>query len=364
MPLMRTMTVMLFALGCAGQKGDPGEMGQTGATGPTGDVGAMGATGPTGPTGGPQLKRTFFVSPAGAATDNGAALLATLSAITASSADPALLQIEPGSYDLGDNALPMQQFLDIQGAGELTTEITSTHSETITAAANAELRFLSINNLSAQGVAVHAKAASGLSLTHVTLSTSGNAILVEDSGFINLSNLTVYVTGAGSGVACTTSTSSGPVVNLGQSNLNISDTAAALHAITAAGCAINLDGVDLSLSGGSGAVTAVSIADSANHRGDASLTDTNVDSNCTTCALAIALDVNSAAQPIDVQVRNGRLTAFGGTTLDAVRLAKNGAGAVTAELAGNELEGSLVAGGGSFSCVGNYNGGFTAVTCP
>ncbi len=50
---------------------------------------------------------------------SGTALLNALSGITgASEANPYLLKVEPGVYDLGTGTLRMKSFVDIEGSGE------------------------------------------------------------------------------------------------------------------------------------------------------------------------------------------------------------------------------------------------------
>ena len=113
--------------GLQGDTGVAGAQGETGPTGPTGaqgDIGAMGPQGPQGDTGpqgpaGVAYKRTVVVSPVGTSAENGQALLNALAGITASAADPYLLKLEPGVYDLGASPLTMKQYVDVEGSGEL-----------------------------------------------------------------------------------------------------------------------------------------------------------------------------------------------------------------------------------------------------
>jgi hypothetical protein len=93
------------------------------------------------------------LSPVGTDAENGTALLEALSNITdASATNPYLLHIEPGTYDLGTGSLQMKEYVDIEGSGELTTNITSSVSDcsqaTVEGADNAELRFLWVTNTS------------------------------------------------------------------------------------------------------------------------------------------------------------------------------------------------------------------------
>jgi len=96
-------------------------------------------------------KRTVLVSPKGTPTQSGTDLLNALAAITdASAANPYVVVIEPGVYDLGSSVLQMKSHVDMQGSGENVTTITGTVSGTysgvVKGADNAELRFLTVEN--------------------------------------------------------------------------------------------------------------------------------------------------------------------------------------------------------------------------
>ncbi len=111
-------------------------------------------------------KRTVVVRPGGTDAQNGTALLDALSSITdASVTKPYLLYIEPGTYDLGTSALQMKQHVDIQGAGELKTLISSSvigpvgetycGTGTVRGANNAELKFLTVRHAGTGGCHWH-----------------------------------------------------------------------------------------------------------------------------------------------------------------------------------------------------------------
>lgn len=65
-------------------------------------------------------------------------------------ANPCLLKIMPGVYEIGANSLLMQPYVDIEGSGEETTKIKGTVSSydagLVMGASNAELRYLSLEN--------------------------------------------------------------------------------------------------------------------------------------------------------------------------------------------------------------------------
>ena len=70
--------------------------------------------------------RTFVVGPVGTTTQNGTALRNAITAITppANQEEAVLLVLEPGTYDVGDTALPIWPWMTIEGAGERLTVIT------------------------------------------------------------------------------------------------------------------------------------------------------------------------------------------------------------------------------------------------
>ncbi len=128
----------------------------------------------------------------GTDSENGQALRNALLRITDASATKRyLLQVEAGTYDLGGgydtSTLVMKEHVDIQGAGELGTVITSRSPLTVKGASNAELRFLAVRN---------------------TLSSSRAIAIYNDSASPRLTRLTAESIGAGEAKtsACTTTT--------------------------------------------------------------------------------------------------------------------------------------------------------------
>ncbi len=133
--------------------------------------------------------RTVVVSPIGSEYVNGQALLDALNGITtASAANPWLLRIEPGTYNVGAGMLQMKEYVDIEGSGEGITIITGAGSAfrtgTIFGANNAELRFLTVQSTGGNNVAIaiHNDHASPR-LTHVTAHATGGS--VENTAVFN-----------------------------------------------------------------------------------------------------------------------------------------------------------------------------------
>lgn len=105
---------------------------------------------------------------------------------TASETSPFLLKIMPGVYNLGSSRLYMKEYVDIEGAGENATIITSNSSTTwfglgfgtITGANNAELRFLTVKNTGFDPAQVLyfcaiGNTATSPKITHVTAKSEG-----------------------------------------------------------------------------------------------------------------------------------------------------------------------------------------------
>ena len=150
-------------------------------------------------------KSTVVVSPVGTDTENGTALLAALSGITdASAANPYLLSIEPGTYDLGTATLQMKEHVDIQGSGKLNTTITSGVSDcnsingTVNGANNVELRFLTVSNTGTGqcNTAIFNISASPR-LTYVTAEATGvGGVGTENTGVYNVESSSPTMTEA------------------------------------------------------------------------------------------------------------------------------------------------------------------------
>ena len=127
---------------------------------------------------------------------------------TPSSSNPCLLKIMPGVYDLGSSSLVMNQYVDIEGAGENSTIITSAVNSgwaatqgTLTGANNAELRLLTVKNTGtgSNGCAI-VNYSTSPSLLHVTAiaSSAGTRSIGVFSYFSAPTLRDVTAVGAGS----------------------------------------------------------------------------------------------------------------------------------------------------------------------
>lgn len=142
-----------IAIATSVPQGPAGPQGSSGATGATGPQGTPGVQGLPGPAGQALLKRTLVVSPVGIETANGTALLAALASIQdASATNPWLLKIEPGVYELGNQALWMKPYVDVEGSGSGTTLVKRTGAgefsqPTVGTANFTELRDISVRRV-------------------------------------------------------------------------------------------------------------------------------------------------------------------------------------------------------------------------
>ncbi len=88
--------------------------------------------------------RTFIVAPGATAVDGGNTLRSTLAGITASTASPALVWVEPGTYDLGATAATIPAYVTVKGSGRDATFIQAT-STALLSSGNTEIRDLRIS---------------------------------------------------------------------------------------------------------------------------------------------------------------------------------------------------------------------------
>jgi len=127
------------------------------------------------------LSSTYIVGPVGTDTENGAALLAAVAALpTATETTPILVQVEPGTYDLGTTSLVLPDWVSLEGAGQGLTTITSavgTYSGTINVGSRSELRAVTaLNTCADPGQDSVAVATSYLAyVSNITAISDGNA---------------------------------------------------------------------------------------------------------------------------------------------------------------------------------------------
>jgi Collagen triple helix repeat (20 copies) len=145
-----------------GNTGATGPAGPVGPIGPAGPAGAAGPAGPQGPQGepgpaGPVLTRTITVSPVvGNPQASGNALRsAYLSVTNATAADPVLLKLEPGTFDVGSDPLDLDKpSVHLEGSGREVSMITGSGFVVLRVNADTDLSRLSVKNSDADAITV------------------------------------------------------------------------------------------------------------------------------------------------------------------------------------------------------------------
>lgn len=163
------------------------------------------------------MTRTLTVSPNGTATQNGTALLQAMAQINAanpSAANPWLLKLEPGNYDLSGNSLTLAPFVDLEGSGAGITVISSTvgtgfplTAGTVNLAANSEIRQVQVintNNANRNGALVVPVNATNVRVSQVNAVMQATGVgesyaLYNNSGAVTtIQNSRFQVSGAAS----------------------------------------------------------------------------------------------------------------------------------------------------------------------
>jgi len=152
---------------------------------------------------------------------------------SASATNRYLIYVAPGTYT---ETVTMKQYVDIEGAGELTTKITqvggtSVSTGTVIGANNAELRFLTVENTggNSDAIAIYNGSASPR-LTHITATASGAS--ATNLGVYNNSSSSPTMTNV-------TATASGGSYNYGVYNASSSPTMTNVAATASGGSSIN-----------------------------------------------------------------------------------------------------------------------------
>lgn len=201
--------------GPSGAKGDTGATGPIGAPGATGAKGAKGATGPKGDTGatGPsgadltKLKNEITVSAAGGDFTNPRDAVNSIT--DASAANPYVVRIGPGVYELGATRLIMKAFVDIVGAGQERTIIKGFGSAglegVIQGANNAALKDLTVNNIGGvqNSIAIY-NASVAPRIERVTANASGGVNVWSIYNSFSSSPFMIQVNASASGGSTTT----------------------------------------------------------------------------------------------------------------------------------------------------------------
>jgi hypothetical protein len=197
------------AIGPQGPKGDAGATGAPGQQGVQGVAGVDGAAGPQGPKGdtGPQGLAARYANVVIVAKSGGDFTdpIAAMDSITdASDANPYLIKIMPGVYDLGSATMSLKSFVAVEGSGESVTKIKGTGPSGVVSAAYAsgsELRNIYIEG---ESIAVNKNDDGGgsVKLSHVTLNaTNGHSYAgwgnntIGNGGLVIMSHVTLIASG-------------------------------------------------------------------------------------------------------------------------------------------------------------------------
>lgn len=153
--------------------------------------------------------RTVIVSPVGTDTQNGTALLDAMADITtASAANPFLVHVEPGVYDLAGTRLDVKSHVDLQGSGQRNTVIRSIGGTTLAGGAvvqtvdQSEVHDLAIENTGGNDFATGYYAGGDSVLRDVTIRitgalSAGTGIVAPFCDSILVKGVTVEVSGSG-----------------------------------------------------------------------------------------------------------------------------------------------------------------------
>jgi hypothetical protein len=144
------------------------------------------------------------------------------------SANPCLLKIMPGVYNIGTSSVQMQSYIDIEGSGENTTiiqgSIDNPVSGIVNGASNSEIGFLTVKNTGGgtNAIAIYNSGAS-TKITNVTVTATGAvhnnyAVVNQNSSSPSLLNVAV--------------TASGGIISIGVHNV---DSSATMFNVTAIG---------------------------------------------------------------------------------------------------------------------------------
>ncbi len=96
-------------------------------------------------TAGVVYTRIVVVPADGTDTTNGTALLSALAGITTAAADNRfMLQLEPGTYDLGSGQITMKPFVDLAGSGLHSSTVTSSGGLTVALSNDSQVRHVEL----------------------------------------------------------------------------------------------------------------------------------------------------------------------------------------------------------------------------
>ena len=139
---------------------------------------------------------------------------------TPAAANPCLLKIMPGVYNVGENSVQMQSYVDIEGSGENATKIvgnpSSYNTGIVNGASNAEIRLLTVEHTGGgfYAIAVYNENASP-KMSNVTATASGGTSNYGVSNYSSspvMTNVTATASGGMNSISIQNLNSSSPIM--------------------------------------------------------------------------------------------------------------------------------------------------------
>jgi pectin methylesterase-like acyl-CoA thioesterase len=297
------------------------------------------------------------------------------SIMDASTSNRYLVWVAPGVYN---ERVTMKQYVDIEGAGELTTRITFTGSATGTSATlvganETELRFLTVENTGGNYVAYAIiNSSASPRLTHVTASASGGTEasfgVYNYSSSPTMTDVTASASGGTNSIGVYNSSSSSPTMTnvtarasggtFNYGVCNDSSSPAMTNVTTSASGGTYSYGVYNSSSSPTMMNVSAIASGGTNSIGLYNFASSATINNCVISGSNYGIDNFASSSSYTVRVNNSQIS--GGTNT-----IRNDA-EFTTRVGASQLSGGAVIGGGTVSCAGVYdeNYVFSASTCP
>lgn len=274
---------------------------------------------------------------------------------TPSETNPCLMKILPGIYDLVEETLTMQQYVDIEGSGENVTILAGSASSgtrstcgMVFGASNAEIRFLTIRNTGTglyRAAMVNDGGASPR-VTNVTLIASGGGMSSEAHGVYNYTSSPTMNN--------VTATASGATYNYGVHNYSSSPTMINVAA-TASGSfsygVYNNNPSSPTMNNVTATASGTSYSYGVYNYGSTP-TMSNITATASGASTSIGIYNNGGSGTVTIdhsRVRGSSYTIY----LD---------GTITTRVGSSKLDGPVSFGNNNLTCVGAYNGNYVALS--
>ncbi len=186
--------------GAQGPKGDTGAQGPQGQTGPQGPQGLQGLQGVPGVDGADLYERTIVVPAGEAPTENGSALLNAASGLVGTVDAPWMIELESGTYDLGDLVLELGTYVSLRGADTHSTVVTGSSSSAVVDTNTGS----SLRNMSIFGTAITTSTLSGVVrvdddndvlIENVKMTSTGRGLLLENCSGVKINRIDITAAG-------------------------------------------------------------------------------------------------------------------------------------------------------------------------